>query len=82
MPVEPGSFEFEAIDAQTFVDWGFDFVKHDTCGTDYTVHDGGMQNATERMRNGLYAAGNGTIVYYLDSGNPTSPQRVFNPHQR
>lgn len=25
-------------------------------------------------------AGNGTTVYYLDSGNPTSPQRTFNPY--
>jgi len=34
-----------------------------------------------RMRDGLWEAGGGEIVYYLDSGNPTSPQRVFNPRQ-
>eukprot|EP01062_Namystynia_karyoxenos_P032056 TRINITY_DN23698_c0_g1_i2.p1 TRINITY_DN23698_c0_g1~~TRINITY_DN23698_c0_g1_i2.p1 ORF type:complete len:437 (+),score=147.73 TRINITY_DN23698_c0_g1_i2:72-1382(+) len=77
-----GSWGHEEIDAQTFVDWGFDFVKHDTCGTDYSVHDGGLQNATERMREGIFKAGKGRVVYYLDSGNPTSPQRVYNPHQR
>ena len=48
------------------------------------MHDGGLQNATERMRNGIWEAGQKAgrkIVYYLDSGNPTSPQRVFNPYQ-
>lgn len=78
-----GSLHHEALDAETFVqDWGFDLVKHDTCGVDYSVHDGGLQNATVRMRDGLWAAGGGQTVYYLDGGNPTSPQRLFNPHQR
>lgn len=31
------------------------------------------------MRDGLWEAGEGKVVYYLDHGNPTSPQRVFNP---
>lgn len=74
-----GSLHHEAVDAQTFVDWGFDFVKHDTCGTDYSVHDNGLQAAVTRMRDGLWEAGKGKVVYYLDHGNPTSPQRVFNP---
>eukprot|EP01065_Artemidia_motanka_P010782 TRINITY_DN15775_c0_g1_i1.p1 TRINITY_DN15775_c0_g1~~TRINITY_DN15775_c0_g1_i1.p1 ORF type:complete len:434 (+),score=126.46 TRINITY_DN15775_c0_g1_i1:57-1358(+) len=77
-----GSLWNEGVDAQTFVDWGFDFIKHDTCGTDYSVHDGGLQNATIRMRDAIWEAGGGKVVYYLDSGNPTSPQRVYNPHQR
>jgi alpha-galactosidase len=76
-----GSFQHEAVDAQAFADWGFDFVKHDTCGADYSVHDGSMQAAVVRMRDGLWEAGGGKMVYYLDSGNPTSPQRVFNPRQ-
>ena len=38
-----GSYGNEAIDAAAFVEWGFEFVKHDTCGTDYTVHNGGLQ---------------------------------------
>ena len=46
---------------------------------DYSVHNGGLQNATRRMRDALWTAGNGTVVYYLDSGNPTSPEKVFNP---
>eukprot|EP01051_Picozoa_sp_SAG22_P016129 SAG22_NODE_2219_length_2823_cov_1.220999_2_plen_610_part_00 len=79
-----GSFGHEAADAAAFVEWGFDMIKHDTCGRDYGVHDGGLQNATERMRDGIWAAGlkaGRKIVYFLDSGNPTSPQRVFNPYQ-
>jgi hypothetical protein len=75
-----GSLHHEAIDAAAYAAWGFDMVKHDTCGRDYSVHDGGMQNATSRMRDALWDAGKGKMVYYLDSGNPTSPQRVFNPY--
>ena len=33
------------------------------------------------MADGLWEAGKGKMVYYLDNGNPTSPQRVYNPHQ-
>jgi hypothetical protein len=75
-----GSLHHEAVDAAAYAAWGFDMVKHDTCGRDYSVHDGGMQNATSRMRDALWDAGKGKMVYYLDSGNPTSPQRVFNPY--
>ena len=77
-----GSLHHEDIDAQSFVEWGFDFVKHDTCGTDYSVHNGGLQNATRRMRDALWLHGDGRIVYYLDSGNPVSPQKMFNPRNR
>jgi alpha-galactosidase len=78
-----GSFQHEATDAAAFVSWGFDSVKHDSCGRDYSVHDGSYQAAVSRMRDGIWAAGQAAgrkIVYYLDSGNPTSPQRVFNPY--
>lgn len=77
-----GSYMHEQTDAQSFVSWGFDLVKHDTCGTDYSVHNLGLQNATIRMRDALYESGQGKIIYYLDSGNPTSPQKMFNPHNR
>eukprot|EP00937_MAST-01D_sp_MAST-1D-sp2_P005850 g5850.t1 len=77
-----GSMQHEAIDAASFVKWGFDMVKHDTCGhTVDDVHNGAMQAAVGRMRDALWARSNGTMVYYLDSGNPTSPQRVYNPRQ-
>ena len=51
-----GSLHHEELDSQTFVEWGFDFIKHDSCGQDYSVHDGGLQNATLRMRDGIAAA--------------------------
>jgi alpha-galactosidase len=56
-------------------------VKSDTCNTDCGIHDGCLQNSTKAMSDALYASGR-PIVYYVDSGNPTSPQRVFNPHNR
>lgn len=76
-----GSLNHEATDAATFVRWGFDFVKHDTCNTDCGIHDGCIQASTGRMRASLQAL-SPYVIYYLDSGNPTSPQRVFNPHNR
>ena len=80
-----GAFQHEATDAAAFVDWGFDSIKHDSCGRDYNVHDGSFQAAVSRMRDGIWAASQAAgrkVVYYLDSGNPTSPQRVFNPYSR
>ena len=29
---QPGSFEYERIDAQTFSEWGIDYLKYDYCG--------------------------------------------------
>eukprot|EP00047_Mylnosiga_fluctuans_P015312 m.45174 g.45174 ORF g.45174 m.45174 type:complete len:436 (-) comp5862_c0_seq2:55-1362(-) len=75
-----GSLGHERVDAQSFADWGFDFVKHDTCNTDCPIHNGCIQNSTALMQASLNATGR-PIVYYIDSGNPTSPQRTFNPHQ-
>lgn len=78
-----GSLHHEKIDAQTFADWGMDFVKMDTCGKGpygCGVHDGCMQNSTAAMRDGLNATGR-PIVFYIDAGNPTSSQRTYNPYQ-
>jgi len=71
-------------------------VKHDTCGgyngepaneCGVGVLGGGncIKNSTMKMAAALkkYGALAGKeIVYYIDHGNPTSPQRMFNPHQR
>lgn len=98
----------EAVDAQAFADWGFDFIKHgadavrsclpvglrltalgallcaDTCAETKPphcgIHDGCMQNSTAAMRAAIDATGR-RIVYYVDSGNPTSPQMLYNPQQ-
>ena len=41
----PGSWGSEAIDAQTFADWGVDFVKYDGYGLDYTQFPKGKKNS-------------------------------------
>ena len=74
-----GSLGHEAVDAAAFAEWGFEFVKHDTCDV-CGLHDRCIQNATARMHAALNATGI-PIVYYIDAGNPTALQRVFNPHQ-
>jgi len=73
------SLNHEAVDAQTFADWGMDFVKHDTCNEDCGIHDGCIQNSTGRMRDGLNATGK-PIVYYIDDGNDSSGMRMWNPN--
>ena len=75
-----GSLDFETVDAAWFVEQGFDFVKSDTCNTDCPVHNGCLQNSTQLLSDGLRMSSK-DIVYYIDSGNPTSPQGVYNPHQ-
>ena len=86
-----GSLGHEAVDAQAFVEWGFDLVKHDTCGgmNGEPVDECGVGTArpgepncikesTTRMAAALAkaaaAAGRSAPVYYVDHGNPTSPQ--------
>jgi len=77
-----GSLHNEAIDAQTFADWGIDFVKLDAgCQNDCSIHDGCLKSSLTRMRDGLNATGR-TIVYYIDDGNPTSGPKVYNPFRR
>lgn len=51
-----GSLHNEAVDAQTFADWGVDFVKYDAgCQDDASLHDGTLLASIERMRDGLNA---------------------------
>lgn len=75
-----GSLGFEEIDAETFAEWGMDFVKHDTCNEDCGIHDGCMQNSTKRMSDAIAATGR-QMVYYIDGGNPSGGPRVLNPTQ-
>mmetsp|Transcript_72642 Transcript_72642/g.188575 ORF Transcript_72642/g.188575 Transcript_72642/m.188575 type:complete len:449 (-) Transcript_72642:37-1383(-) len=80
-----GSLNHEEIDAKWFASMGFDLVKHDTCGSDCSIHTGCMQNATQQMGSTLRAEGavlGREIIYYLDHGNPINPQLMYNPHNR
>ena len=43
------------------------------------MHNGCVQAATRRMRDALYDAGSGRIIYYLDAGNPTNVMKLYNP---
>ena len=76
------SLNNEAIDAQTFADWGIDFVKLDAgCQNDCSIHDGCIKASLTRMRDGLNATGR-RMVFYVDDGNPTSGPIVYNPFGR
>lgn len=92
-----GSLGHEETDAKSFVDWGFDFVKHDTCagyngepadecGVGVLSKGNCIRNSTTIMsaalaRLGAAATPPRKIVYYIDHGNPTSPQKLHNPKQ-
>jgi alpha-galactosidase len=73
-----GSLGHEHTDALAFGEWGFDFVKMDTCGTDCSIHNGCLRNSLNAMRDGLNATGK-TIVFYVDDGNDSSGPRIYNP---
>ncbi|CAG8729384.1 31644_t:CDS:10, partial [Racocetra persica] len=58
----PGSLNFETIDAETFVEWGVDYLKYDNCHSDGSPE----QERYQRMRDALTLAtkGNKTQIYY------------------
>jgi len=62
---EPGSLGYEAIDMQTFADWGADYVAVDYCGGGEDV-----QAAYQRFQTGINASGRpmGLEVYNLGQG--------------
>lgn len=60
----PGSKDYEIIDAQTYADWGVDYLKYDWCNTEgqdpivsYTL-----------MRDALYSAGHPIVFSICDWG--------------
>jgi alpha-galactosidase len=60
----PGSLGHEQVDAQTFADWGVDYLKYDNCNNQ---SDGSLGNYVKRytaMRDALAATGR-PIVYSL-----------------
>ncbi|KAH3758846.1 glycoside hydrolase family 27 protein [Pelomyxa schiedti] len=75
-----GSLGHEQTDAQAFADWGFDFLKHDTCAAFCGTRNNCIQNSVKTMSEALNATGR-QIVYYIDDGNPTSGMRLYNPYQ-
>ena len=73
-----GSLGHEGVDAQTFADWGVDFVKHDYCNcTSPTV-----LARTPVMRDALNATGR-VMAYYVDVGGmvPRLYGGALSPHR-
>jgi alpha-galactosidase len=50
----PGSNNYEALDAQTYADWGISYLKEDSCGG---ATNGTVWEQYARMRDGLNATG-------------------------
>ena len=66
----PGSLGYEQIDAQTFADWGVDYVKYDNCGA-------GQWASLPRfvaMRNALNATGRPMVYSLCQWGHEASWQ--------
>jgi alpha-galactosidase len=62
-----GSYNFEAIDAKTWADWGIDYLKHDWCSYGNVAKDGSRAELMRpylTMREALDGAGR-DIVYSL-----------------
>ena len=62
-----GSFEHEAQDAQTYAEWGFDYLKYDWCYTTHSARDVSLfeqRRAWETMSHALGATGR-DIVFSL-----------------
>ncbi|MEN3356956.1 MAG: alpha-galactosidase [Mycobacteriales bacterium] len=68
----PGSLGHERLDAQTFADWGVDYLKYDNCNnnTDGTRQD--FVNRYTAMRDALAATGR-PIVYSMSEWGQSQP---------
>lgn len=47
---ELGSWQYEALDAATYAEWGVDFLKYDWCGYDIPFHKEGEYSVTAFMK--------------------------------
>jgi alpha-galactosidase len=68
----PGSLGYEEIDAQTWADWGVDYLKYDNC---YNQSDGSREDFVRRytaMRDALRATGR-PIVYAICEWGQSQP---------
>jgi alpha-galactosidase len=68
----PGSLGYEEIDAQTFADWGVDYLKYDNC---FNNSDGSQQdyiNRYQAMEDALDATGR-PIVYSICEWGSSAP---------
>lgn len=61
----PGSRGYEYVDAQSYADWGVDYLKYDWCNTEKLNAEG----AYITMRDGLYAAGRPIVLSICEWGD-------------
>lgn len=61
----PGSRGYEFIDAQTYADWGVDYLKYDWCNTENLNAKGAYQT----MRDALYATGRPIVFSICEWGD-------------
>jgi alpha-galactosidase len=59
-----GSFGHEALDAQTYADWGIDYLKYDWCSASSVYAEADMATAFKRMGDAVRATGR-PIVYSI-----------------
>lgn len=78
----PGSLSFERIDAQTFAQWGIDYLKYDSCGLTGELN---TWQVFSTMRDALNATGR-AIYYSVDALNNFNdghcncyPNKAFTP---
>jgi len=69
----PASLGLESTDAQTYVEWGVDYLKYDNCFTDHGSPQSRYLEMAQALKTASAASGNGDIFYSLcecvDRGN-------------
>jgi len=63
----PASYGYEAQDAQTFAEWGIDYLKYDWCSAGNIYKNDALQPVYQKMGDALQATGR-PIVYSLSIG--------------
>jgi alpha-galactosidase len=77
----PGSYGHYAQDAQTFADWGVDFLKFDYCGVPAGTTPASLESDYQQMSSDLVATGH-DIVFSQElpvgagDANPTNPNYI------
>ena len=65
-----GSYGHEAEDAQTFADWGYDYLKYDWCGAFaiYQTNPADLQGAYQKMGEALQKTGRPIVFSICEYG--------------
>jgi len=73
-----GSFGHEEQDAQTFAEWGVDYLKYDWCSAGQTYSIAERRASCQRMGEALLRCGR-PIVYSLSESSPGSEVWIWGP---